>query len=233
MTDETEEHRDDAQRDDQFEEAEKRLDQLHDALLEAYAAGFSKGVEFVDADPDFDTDVQTLKQKEPIQESHYYYWDGRGSEIELWLQNAREGEAELIADGGEVQATGDQHFNHIETDDIPEFVERGEREEDLKFGGGWDYYECPACGELICSFCDCPNEECRWYDADDWKKAIRETARERDDIYTGDAGGEGECLITTPASSGSITAPPLRRTFVGADRQLRPTFTAPVGRRRR
>jgi len=90
----------------------------------------------------------------------------------------------LIADGG-TPATGDQHFNHIETDDIPEFVERGEREEDLKFGGGWDYYECPACGELICSFCDCPNEECRWYDADDWKKAIRETARERDDIYTG------------------------------------------------
>jgi len=75
---------------DQFEETEKRLDQLHDALLEAYAAGFAKGAEFGGADPDFDTDVETLMEKEPIQQSHYYYWDGRTSEIELWLENARD-----------------------------------------------------------------------------------------------------------------------------------------------
>lgn len=62
---------------------------------------------------------------------------------------------------------------------LPAFVERGERDP----SGGWDHYECPACGASLCSFCDCP--ECGWYDGDAWRAAIRQTAQERDDIYTG------------------------------------------------
>jgi hypothetical protein len=74
-----------------------------------------------------------------------------------------------------------EHFNLKEADGIPEFIERGERAE----LGSWDYYECPGCGEPICSFCDCPNEDCRWYDGDDWREAIRKTARDHGDIYIG------------------------------------------------
>lgn len=65
---------------------------------------------------------------------------------------------------------------------IPQFIERGEREEN---GFGWDYYECPGCGEPIASFCDCPVEDCRWYDGEAWREAIRAAAREREDVYTG------------------------------------------------
>ena len=79
-------------------------------------------------------------------------------------------------------ANGSEHFNLKEADGIPEFIERGERRDD---GSNWDYYECPACGGTVCSFCDCPNEGCAWYDGEDWKEAIRKTAREHDDIYTG------------------------------------------------
>lgn len=93
-----------------FEAAEERLDQLHDALLEAYAAGFARGAEFVEAEPDFDTDVEALKQKEPVRESHYYYWEGQKSKIELWLEEKRDAASGLMTDGGEAQATGEQHL---------------------------------------------------------------------------------------------------------------------------
>ena len=72
------------------------------------------------------------------------------------------------------QSTGD-------TERLPQFIERAERDE----FGGWDYYECPGCGGTLASFCDCPEEDCRWYDGDAWDEAIRRTAREHDDIYTG------------------------------------------------
>jgi len=64
--------------------------------------------------------------------------------------------------------------------EVPQFIERGERD-----GSGWDYYACPCCETPIASFCDCPDEDCGWYDADAWRAAIRQTAQEYDDIYTG------------------------------------------------
>lgn len=82
---------------------------------------------------------------------------------------------------GGVSDRSESYFNLREADGIPEFIERGERDD----MGGWDYYECPSCGEPIASFCDCPREDCRWYDGDDWEEAIRKTAREHADIYTG------------------------------------------------
>lgn len=63
---------------------------------------------------------------------------------------------------------------------IPQFDVRGERN---RVGPSWDYYDCPGCGEPVCSFCDCPF--CGWYDADAWRTAILQTARERENIYTG------------------------------------------------
>jgi len=78
-------------------------------------------------------------------------------------------------------ASSNPHFNLKEADGIPEFKERGEREG----MGGWDYYECPACGFPICSFCDCPKEDCRWYDAEAWREAVRKAAEEREDVWTG------------------------------------------------
>lgn len=65
----------------------------------------------------------------------------------------------------------------------PEFIERAERDDGL--GPSWDYYECPSCGKRIASFCDCPEEDCRWYDGEAWREAIRAAAQERDDVYTG------------------------------------------------
>jgi len=94
----------DTQQTGDADDAQRRLDQLNDALLEAYAAGFAKGAEFVEAEPDFDTDVQTLKEKEPVRESHYYYWDGQPSKIEMWLrEQVEDPDPELVTDGGTQQ----------------------------------------------------------------------------------------------------------------------------------
>jgi len=77
--------------------------------------------------------------------------------------------------------TGGQSRDSIDSSEVPKFIGRGERA-DL---GSWNYYECPGCGEPTCSFCDCPNEDCRWYDSEGWRETIRETVREHDDPYTG------------------------------------------------
>jgi len=66
---------------------EEKMDELNDGLLEAYAAGFSKAVETFDVEPDFSTDVESLKSNGAVQEAHYYYWDGRVKPLVLWLED--------------------------------------------------------------------------------------------------------------------------------------------------
>jgi len=69
-----------------FEGYEEKLDELNDGLLEAYAAGFAKAVETSDIDPEFDADARKLKEVPVIQESHFYYWDGRQKPLKAWLR---------------------------------------------------------------------------------------------------------------------------------------------------
>jgi len=68
-----------------FQMFEKKLDELNDGLLEAYAAGFSQAVETFDIDPNFSTDADSLKKNGVLQEAHYYYWDGRVKPLVNWL----------------------------------------------------------------------------------------------------------------------------------------------------
>jgi len=79
------------------EQYEEKLDELNAGLLEAYAAGFAKGVEFSDADPGLNTDVNSLMEKEPVQESHYY-WDGRRKPLKSWLRQEFGIETEVADD---------------------------------------------------------------------------------------------------------------------------------------
>jgi len=108
--DETEEYSDGEQRDEQFERYEKRLDQLNEATLEAYAAGFAKAVDAFDMDRDVPTNPRELKQVEIIQESHYYYWDGKTKPLEPWLRELFLDDEQLVTDGGDTldarRATG-------------------------------------------------------------------------------------------------------------------------------
>jgi hypothetical protein len=67
-------------------EFEKRMDELDEGLLEAFAAGYAKAMEHHDVDRDVDQ-VRQLKQHDLIRESHFYYWDGRDKPLERWLRN--------------------------------------------------------------------------------------------------------------------------------------------------
>ena len=79
--------KDDEEVEQNIENFEEKIDELNDGLLEAYAAGFSKAVETFDVDPDFSTDVESLKNNGAVQEAHYYYWDGRVKPLVHWLKD--------------------------------------------------------------------------------------------------------------------------------------------------
>lgn len=72
---------------DELERFERKKDELHDGLLTAYAAGFSKAVETFDLDPDFDTNVNSLRENRAVAECHYYFWDGRTLPLEFWIRD--------------------------------------------------------------------------------------------------------------------------------------------------
>jgi len=107
-------------RDDDFEAYEEKLDELNDALLEAYAAGFAKAVETSDIDPGFDADPKQLKELEVIQESHFYYWDGRQKPLKGWLREQfLDDEEDLVTDGGrEYALPGDDIWQRLHESNI-------------------------------------------------------------------------------------------------------------------
>jgi hypothetical protein len=94
---------------DQFDEYEKKLEELNEGLLRAYAAGFSLAVESLDVDPDFSTDVDSLMNNHAVIERHYYFWDGKVKPLELWLQE----QFDILPDEDERNArsvdTGTEH----------------------------------------------------------------------------------------------------------------------------
>lgn len=71
---------------ERWDEYEEKLDELNRGLLTAYAAGFSQAVETFDLDPDFSTDVESLRENGAVAENHYYFWDGRTKPLEFWLR---------------------------------------------------------------------------------------------------------------------------------------------------
>lgn len=70
---------------DELEAYQDKLDELHDGLLEAYAAGFAKAKEVYDISEGPD-DAQLLMQTEGVSASHYYYWEGRTLPLEFWIR---------------------------------------------------------------------------------------------------------------------------------------------------
>jgi hypothetical protein len=86
---------------DNFDAYEEKLDELNEGLLEAYAAGFSQAVETFEVDADFSTDVTSLQQNGAVQESHYYYWDGRTKPLKFWLREQFGVDASDTEGGGE------------------------------------------------------------------------------------------------------------------------------------
>jgi hypothetical protein len=70
-----------------LQQFEEKQDELNEALLEAYAAGYAQAIgDHEIAEPHFEAaDFRELKQAEYIQKQHYYFWDGRTKPLALWL----------------------------------------------------------------------------------------------------------------------------------------------------
>jgi len=66
-----------------YEAYEERVDELQNALFEAYCAGFAKAAETY-GDKEFV--VPQLMRSDELGESHFYYWDGRTLPLREYLE---------------------------------------------------------------------------------------------------------------------------------------------------
>lgn len=63
-------------------EEENRVDELHDLLIESFAAGYAKAVD----DHDVDVEAEDVAEIGYVKGCGYYHWEGRYTDLEHWIR---------------------------------------------------------------------------------------------------------------------------------------------------